>query len=872
MSARALPTGTVTFLFTDIEGSTRLLQRLGDGYRGVQDHHAEILRRAIATGDGYEVRTEGDAFFVAFDNAAGSVRAAVAAQRELAGHPWPEGVELRVRAGLHTGEGRLGGDDYIGLDVNRAARIAAVAHGGQALLSGPTHALVEHDLPDGVQVRDVGRHRLKDLAHPEHLYELVIEGLPSDFPPPRSLEARPHNLPIQLTSFVGRQREIADVTDRLRRTKLLTLSGPGGVGKTRLALQVAGEILLEFADGARFVDLSPVTDAALVPRAIASALAIREESGRPLADTLADHLADKEMLLVLDNFEQVAEAAGAVGDLLAAAPRCTFLVTSRAPLQLYGEQEVSVEPLSLPDPARSPDITNLGSESVALFAERSALADPRLRLDAAGTLIVGEICSRLDGLPLAIELAASRVKLLSLEEIRERLGTRLPLLTTAVRDRPERQRALRTTIDWSYELLAAPERELLARLSVFAGGATIESADAVANPSGELGLATLDGLSSLVDKSLVRRSELAGGSRFGMLETIREYATERLADGGRADDVALHHADYFAELSERAEPEFVGEEQVAWLDRFEREHENIRAALGWCLRSGRTEPGLRIAAAIWRFWQQRGHLIEGRQWVAGLLSLPSAADPTLTRGRAVSAAGSLAYWQNDLPEAERLYQESLTVARTSGDATAVFDASFNLAFIPWFRGDVDESWSLLQECLVIARELGDERRIADTASGLAYAAFMREDYETALSLNEEAIALAREAGNRFILAENIETEGQVHRMLGNHERSRAAYLEALELKHEAGNLPGIITTLHMLSVLESGLGRHERAVRLFGAASAMREEFAASPPALPLDDPRAAARAAIGAEATSRAMDEGRSMDPDAAVACANEP
>jgi predicted ATPase/class 3 adenylate cyclase len=870
--ARPLPTGTVTFLFTDIEGSTRLLQRLGDGYRQIQDRHTDILRRAIATAGGYEVRTEGDAFFAAFDSAAGSVRAAVAAQRELDGQPWPDGVELRVRAGLHTGEGVLGGDDYLGLDVNRAARIAAVAHGGQVLLSGSTHALAEHDLPAGVRLRDVGQHRLKDLAYPEHLYELVIEDLPSDFLPPRSLDARPHNLPIQLTSFVGREREIADVTARLRRTKLLTLSGPGGVGKTRLALQVAGEILLEFADGARFVDLSPVTDPALVPRAIASALAVREESGRPAIDTLGEHLADKELLLVLDNFEQVAQAAGVVGDLRAAAPRCTFLVTSRSPLQLYGEQEVPVEPLSLPGPGRPGGGAAIdGAESVALFADRAALANPGLRLDEAATVIVGEICARLDGLPLAIELAASRVKLLSLEEIHERLGTRLPLLTTAARDQPERQRALRATIDWSYGLLAEPERELLARLSVFAGGATIESADSVANPSGELGLGTLDGLSSLVDKSLVRRSEQAGGSRFGMLETIREYAGERLAEGAGADTVALRHAEYFAGLSERAEPEFVGEEQVAWLDRFGREHENVRAALGWCLRSGQAEPGLRIAAAVWRFWQQRGHLIEGRQWLADLLSLPAAADPTMLRGRAVAAAGSLAYWQNDLPHAQRLYEESLTIARRSGDAVAVFDASFNLSFIPWFRGDIDESWSLLQECLRIAREMEDERRIGEAASGLAYASFMRGDYEAALSLNEEAIALARKTGNRFMLAENVETVGQVHRMLGNHEQSRAAYLEALVLKHEAGNIPGILTTLFMLSSLESSTGHHERAVRLFGAATAMQEEFAASPPALTLDDPRVSARSAIGAEAASRAMDEGRSMDPDAAVRYAGE-
>jgi class 3 adenylate cyclase len=395
-----LPTGTVTFLFTDIEGSTRLIQDLDDGYRRVQDDHQTILRRAIDARRGVEIRTEGDSFFVVFESAKDAVRAAVAAQRGLAGHAWPDGVTLKIRAGLHTGEGIPGGDDYIGLDVNRAARIAAAGHGGQVLISDATRTLVEFDLPSGVTLRDLGDHRLKDLAHPEHLYQLVIESLPSEFPPPRSLDVRPHNLPIQLTNFIGREREIAELRERLRHGRLLTLSGPGGTGKTRLAVQVAAEALLEFSDGATFVDLAPVSDSALVGSAIASALGVREEPGRPLLDTLKDHLRDKELLLVLDNFEHVLEAAVEVAALVVAAFRCKFLVTSRSPLQLYGEEEIQLRPLSLPDVDRPQDPKSLAAyEAVRLFVDRASSARSGLVLEDTNAEIVAEICGTSTGFP-----------------------------------------------------------------------------------------------------------------------------------------------------------------------------------------------------------------------------------------------------------------------------------------------------------------------------------------------------------------------------------------------------------------------------------------------------------------------------------------
>src|SRR5829696_8711081 len=533
------PTGTVTFLFTDIEGSTGLLQALGDRYPAVLDEHAAILRKAVADTGGVEVSTHGDAFFVVFTSPAAAVRAAVAAQLALAAHDWSPGPPVRVRMGLHTGEGTRGGDDYAGLDVHRAARIADAAHGGQVLVSGTTRALVEQTLPDGATLRDLGPHRLRGLAEPERLHQLAGGGLADEFPPPRTLDARPGNLPHQLSSFVGREAEIAEVERLLGETRLLTLTGPGGSGKSRLALAVAADLLPRFQDGAWFVDLAPVADPALVPAAVANTLGVPEAADRPILDGLKQHLRDRELLLVADNFEQVAEAGPVLEELLGAAPRVRAIVTSRMVLSLQGEQEYAVPPLPVPDPDRLPrDLAELEAmAAVRLFRERAAAASPRFVLTAANAPVVAEVCARLDGLPLAIELAATRTKVLTPEQILDRLKRRLALLTSGPRSLPKRQQTLRAAIAWSYDLLDEAERRLFARLSVFTGGWTFEAAEAVCEPEA-FGLDALDGLTSLVDQSLVRRVELPGRpARFSMLETIREFGLEQLEASGELEPV-----------------------------------------------------------------------------------------------------------------------------------------------------------------------------------------------------------------------------------------------------------------------------------------------------------------------------------------------
>ncbi|HUG38092.1 MAG TPA: AAA family ATPase, partial [Candidatus Limnocylindrales bacterium] len=594
------------------------------------------------------------------------------AQRALAAHPWPDGADLRVRMGLHTGEPTPSGGGYVGLDLHRAARICAAGHGGQVLLSDAIRGLAGRAVPDGVGLRDLGEHRLKDLQHPEHLFQLLIPGLPSEFPPLRTLEARPHNLPLQATTLLGRAREVAAARERVLRddVRLLTLTGPGGTGKTRLALQVAAELIDHFADGVFFVPLAPISDPGLVASTVALTLGIRDPGGRPVLENLREHLRDRQILLVLDNFEQILLAAPLVGELLAVCRGLKVLVTSRAPLELRGEQEFPVPPLALPDPKHPPPIEALGQYgAVALFIERATAIRPDFAVTNDNAPAVAEICVRLDGLPLAIELAAVWIRLLSPQAMLTRLERRLPLLTGGARDLPARQQTLRGAIAWSYDLLDEGERALFRRLAIFVGGCTLEAAEAVCNPEGDLGLDVLDGVASLVAKSLLRQEEGPEGEpRFGMLETIREYGLEQL----EADATRGRHAAFFLAFAEEAEPKLLGAEQVTWLQRLEAEHDNFRAVLGRS-RVGEVaaDVGLRLAGALQWYWRVRGLLGEGRGWAETMLALPGAAARTAARARALNAAARLANLQADYTAARPLALESAAIAREVGDLAGV---------------------------------------------------------------------------------------------------------------------------------------------------------------------------------------------------------
>ena len=868
-----LPTGTVTFLFTDIEGSTRLVQALGPRWRSTVEDHNRLLRGAIRDAGGIDLRTEGDAVFAVFPSAPNAVAAAAAAQGALASHPWPPEAEVRVRIGMHTGEGTVGGDDYVGLDVHRAARISATGHGGQVLLSSTTAELVEGSLPDGLGLRDLGRHRLKDLARPERIFQLTIDGLPAAFPLIRSLEA-PSNLPTARASFVGRDRELVRVRELLKGPGLLTLTGPGGGGKTRLALEAARGLLGDYPDGVFFVELAPITDPRLVPSSIAEAIGVKAEGRRPVLDTLRDQISDREMLLVLDNFEHVVEEASAVAELLDTAPRLRIMVTSREPLHVAAEQEFPVPPLGLPDVERSGEPEAVaGSEAVALFVQRASAVDPSFGLTPMNAAAVVELCRRLDGLPLAIELAASRVKLLPPEAILERLERRLELLVGGPIDMPARQRTLREAIAWSYDLLDEVERGLFRRLSVFAGGWTVDAAEAVAT-AGELGADTLGTLGSLLEKSLVQRVPASSGMvRFGMLETVREFGAERLDAAEETEETRDRHASYFLAAAEMAEPHLRGADQEHWLERLEAEHDNLRAALRWAIVAQRASTALRLVGALWRFWHLHGHLAEGRRWAEDALSLPESSPRTPERGKALTALGGVAYWQEDMPAARRAYEEALTIARERGDRTAEAEGIYNMAYPPAYEGDMDSALALVEEARAMYEALGIRRGVADCLWLLAIVARLEGATATARARAEESLRIHREVDDRFGATDALHVLGRIALAQGDLATAGLCFLEALINDERVGNRTGMGIVLDNLAAKASAEGRHLPAVKLAGASEAIKEAAGghAPPPFIDLPDPRQAARVELGDEAVAAAWEEGRAMNLEQALSYARQ-
>src|SRR5829696_5669449 len=732
------PTGTVTFLFTDIEGSTRLWESNAQEMQEALARHDELLRTAIEERCGYVFKTVGDAFCAAFGTATDAAEAALACQRALLEENWAEEVgAIRVRMALHAGAAEERDGDYFGPAVNRVARLLSAGHGGQVLLSHAAQELTRDDLPDGASLKDLGERRLKDLFRPERVFQLLSPELPTSFPPLKTLDARMNNLPAQPTPLVGRERELGEVRDLLRAegVRLLTLTGPGGIGKTRLGLQVGAELLDEFEDGVFFVALAPLTDTALVASAIASPLGVVETGERPLKEGLETYLRDKEVLLLLDNFEQVLDAAPLLGELLSECPKLKGLATSRSVLRVYGEHEYPVPPLELPSPGRLPAIDRLSQyEAVRLFIERAKAARPDFSVTDENAPAVAEICTRLDGLPLAIELAAARIKLLPPRAMLERLGSRLKLVTGGARNLPERQRTLRGTIEWSYTLLEEGERVLFARLAVFSGGRTLEAIEAICDAKGDLPVDTLDGVSSLLDKSLLRQEEGPEGEpRFVMLETIHEYARERLEASGEAEEVRRLHAEYFLALAEGAEPELTGADQLACLERLEAEHDNMRAALQWSLEK---EPAtaFRLAGMLARFWEIRSDFSEGSRWLEAALrqsARPDTITEATTRAKLLSEAGTFAYYRADYDHAIVLHGEALELYRELGDDSGVAFSLMCLGAQHNQPGDYERAAPFFEEALALSRRIGDRRNIVITLHNLADVERQRGNYKRA---------------------------------------------------------------------------------------------------------------------------------------------
>ncbi|GAC1347255.1 MAG: LuxR family transcriptional regulator [Ktedonobacteraceae bacterium] len=816
-----LPTGTVTMLFTDIEGSTYLLELLGERYTDVLADYRSLLRTAFHTCGGYEVDTQGDAFFVAFSRATEGVSAAVEIQRSLASHAWPDAATMATRIGLHTGEPQLSAEGYVGLDVHHAARIMSTGHGGQVLLSQTTRDLVAHTLPEGVGLRDLGEHRLKDLQRATHLYQLLITGLPTDFPALKTLDTYHHNLPVQLTLLIGREKEVATIQRLLQRqeVRLLTLTGPGGTGKTRLGLQVAAELGDLFSDGVYFVNLAPISDPALVVPTIAQALDLKETGDQPLLDILKMSLRDKQLLLLLDNFEQVISAAPQVTDLLAACPNLKVMVTSRAVLHVQGEQEFAVPPLAMPDPKHLPDLVALSQyEAVALFLARAQAVKPEFQVTNASAPAIAEICVRLDGLPLAIELAAARIKVLPPQALLARLGQRLALLTGGARDAPARQQTLRNTIKWSYDLLNADEQRLFRRLSVFVGGCTLEAGEALCIALDGGAEQVLEGVASLLDKSLLQQTEHEGGEpRFTLLETVREYGLECLHESGEAEVSQRAHALHYLAYAEEAEPHLKGAQQVWWWRRLEQEQENLRAALVWLIGQEEGELALRLSGALWWFWNIRGSWSEGWRWLEAVLQLPQAQGRTTRRAKALSGAGMVTSLIGH-SASRALLEESVAISRELGDKRGLTEAlgwlGLDMYHSTQTGTEVAASRALLEESLVLAREVDDPWLLANALRNVGEFMVDHGDYKGACLLLGESVTLYRALKDQQALSRALRE--LVNATLSEGQVTQAAVLaqENLELARGLDNGPDLTRALYWLAVIRSSQGEAEEAAIL----------------------------------------------------------
>jgi len=846
-----LPTGVVTFLFSDIEGSTRLVKALREQYLQVLAEHRRLVRAAIAGQGGHEVDTQGDAFFVAFAGAKQAVLCALEIQRALAGHEWPADAPVRVRIGIHTGHAVPTEGVYTGLAVHRAARISAAARGGQVLVSQATQTIIddEEDEP-GFTLVDLGERTLKDLDRPVHLFRLAAPGLTEPLEMARSGEPTTEDaplagvVPVPVTPLVGREREATAVADLVVRegARLVTLTGPGGVGKSRLAVEAARQLGPDFADGARFVELASVPDADLVAPAIAAGLGLTSSAGRLISD-LRSYLRTRRLLLVLDNFEHVIGAAPLLADFLGAAPGVVVLVTSRVVLRLQGEHEFPVPALPIPLAGMAQGAIDLqGYASVRLFLQRAHAVAPGFELTGDNAEAVAEICRRLDGLPLAIELAAARVRLLPPQALLSRLGQRFSVLTGGARDLPERQRTLRNTLDWSFGLLSAGERMMLARLGVFAGSFGLPAAEAVCGEVGDAApdpgraAQVMDALGALVDSSLVRPETRGGEPRFGLLETVREYALERLADGGGWAEAHDRHAAYFVALAQPDEAELQGQGQLAWLDRLESEHDNLRAAMSWLVNYGALEQAIRLLSVTWRFWWLHGHAAEfarlGDQIVANSEHLPP-----YQRALALTGTAFMLVANGDQARAQGFFEQSLPLYRpVRGKLGVVLTAAALgiLGRLAALRGDYSRAGELLDQGKAMLGGLdGDDFAGYTRVQYLLFTGMVDNflgqvrlslgDHDGAVRLFTGGLTIARRTQDRILVLASLYDLALSNQAQGDLAGAAGHLKEGLALAAEAGDETSAAYYLEGLATVASQQDDPQRAVRLLAAARSLLE-------------------------------------------------
>ena len=880
-----MPTGTLTFLFSDIEGSTRLVESLGTAaYRGLLEQHQRLLRSAFVAAGGIERSTEGDSFFVVFRDAPSAVAAAVASQRALADATWPGDEPLRVRMGLHSGEGVAGGDDYVGLDVHRAARIAAAAHGGQVIVSASTRALAQSALPADVELVDLGEHRLRGFSGTERLYQLEIAGLRSAFPPPRTDSVSATHLPPRLTSFVGRDAELAELVDRVTASRLVTLTGPGGAGKTSLATECARAVADRFGDGAWFVALDAISDPEAVASAIASALGLRETGDRPAEEQLWDNLAHRELLLVLDNFEQLLPASTLVGAILIAAPGVRVLATSRAPLHLAAEHVYPVFPLPVPpaveptDGAGTPWVDGaaldalLAIPSVQLFVDRAQQVQPAFRLTPDNAPAVVDICARLDGLPLGIELAAARIPLLGARGVAERLARQVALPAMPAPDAPTRQQTLEQAIAWSHDLLDPNARKLFARLSIFSGGWRLDEAEAICGPAAEVGREVIELLAELVDQNLVvTREDADGDVRYEMLETIRVFAADQLGATGDRTELRRRHAQTYLALAEASAPVIRRRNRVATLRRIAPERDNFRSAARWAIDDDDADTALRLGTALVDLrgappWGVGAGLAEARTTILAALAVPGAEVPALARMRALEAAGTAFYYVGDNEQARGFYDAQLEVAEEIGDRQGVADAMFNLAWTRDWSNEPVEADQYFGRVSDAYRATGDER-------GLARVSFIRGQVLLRTGLIESAIQVLLDALERYREVDDVPylsmttgLLGQAYLLLGDRDAAIHWFIDGVfRISREIGDEVAITLTLPAAAMAAIERGRPDVGTMIMGAHEALSRTYGVRPPVM-LElifqgwDPFERARAILDGVDFETALERGRRM------------
>ena len=852
----SLPSGTVTFLFTDIEGSTKLAREHPDMWESLRERHHSILREAIELNHGYIFQIIGDAFCVAFHTAMEGLNAAVEAQQKLKKEDWRESP-IRVRMGIHTGSAELQGTDYRGyITMAKVQRIMSVAYGGQVLLSNASAELLHNELPTGITLRDMKEHHLKGLPDLERLWQVVVPDLVQDFPPLSSLNEIPNNLPVQLTTFIGREKEIDQIIKQLEKNRLVTLIGPGGTGKTRLSLRVAEEMLDQFPQGIFFIPLADDNDVDQFISRVAQHLEVRE-GGHPLLENVKDYLREKRLLLVLDNFEQLVSTAPVVGELLKTAPELKILVTSRIALNLYGEHNFPIPPLEVPKTETELQVKDLaGNESVLLFVERARAVQPSFALTHGNASVVAEICRDLDGLPLALELAAARVKLLPPQSILARLGDRLKLLAGGARDLPARHQTLRNTLEWSYSLLNRDEKTLYNRLSVFVGGFTLEAVEAVCNAEGQFDI--LEGINSLVNNSLLRREEATDGEpRFGMLETIRAYALERLAESDDMEALRGRHAQYYGDIIIN-----LASYGIFSANALQRELDNIRATLSWCVATPPDiELGARLVWILQWFWYRQGYFSEGRLWTKQILASPFVQEGSKSRAMALASSGFLAVWQgehetglveieNSLAIAQLLRDEQMmpillmikAIAHISMGRDSIAEPSLREALelfeqqnLPYFHimtiillgnvqlgvGNLEAARALYEEAAIRARVLGENWILSFALSNLGEVARSEGQYDLARKYYEECETLLRGKGATGDLARFIHNLGYIAQHEGDLTRAESQFRKSLTIFRRLGNGRGIAECLAGLAGLKARQGEAQWGAILLSAAESL---------------------------------------------------